>query len=81
MVAINQKSYRTIWKKERVPKWLIDYILFLPIIYMVTTEPIVDPFMVMIAISGFFSVAVLVSSLLTIRKKKLKKVDIVENNI
>ena len=45
------------------------------------TEPIVDPFMVMIAISGFFSATVLVSSLLTIRKKKLEKEDIVENNI
>jgi hypothetical protein len=45
------------------------------------TEQIVDPFTIMIAISGFFSVAVLVSSLLTIRKKKLKKEDIVENNI
>jgi hypothetical protein len=45
------------------------------------TEPIVDPFMIMIAISGFFSVTVLVSSLLTIRKKKIKKEDILENNI
>jgi hypothetical protein len=48
---------------------------------MVTTEPIVDPFMIMIAISGFFSATVLVSSLLTIRKKKIKKEDILENNI
>jgi hypothetical protein len=48
---------------------------------MVTTEPIVDPFMIMIAISGFFSATVLVSALLTIRKKKLKKEDILENNI
>ena len=45
------------------------------------TEQIVDPFMIMIAISGFFSATVLVSSLLTIRRKKLKKEDIVENNI
>ncbi|HET9806397.1 MAG TPA: hypothetical protein VFP49_05780 [Nitrososphaeraceae archaeon] len=44
------------------------------------TEPIVDPFMIMIAISGFFSVTVLVSSLLTIRKKKIQNTGI-ENNI
>ncbi|HSF00857.1 MAG TPA: hypothetical protein VLA48_08185 [Nitrososphaeraceae archaeon] len=44
------------------------------------TEQIVDPFMVMIAISGFFSVTVLVSSLLTIRRKKIKK-NKTENNI
>jgi hypothetical protein len=44
------------------------------------TEPIVDPFMIMIAISGFFSVTVLVSSLLTIRKKKIQNTRI-ENNI
>ena len=37
------------------------------------TEQIVDPFMIMIAISGFFSVTVLVSSLLTIRRKKIQK--------
>ncbi|HEX2406463.1 MAG TPA: hypothetical protein VHJ38_04560 [Nitrososphaeraceae archaeon] len=44
------------------------------------TEQIVDPFMVMIAISGFFSATVLVSSLLTIRRKKIKK-NKTENNI
>ena len=44
------------------------------------TEQIVDPFTIMIAISGFFSVTVLVSSLLTIRKKKIKK-NTTENNI
>jgi uncharacterized membrane protein YozB (DUF420 family) len=37
------------------------------------TEQIVDPFMIMIAISGFFSATVLVSSLLTIRRKKIQK--------
>jgi hypothetical protein len=45
------------------------------------TKQIVDPFIIMIAISGFFSVAVLVSSLLTIRKKKIKNQDKLENNI
>ena len=44
------------------------------------TEQIVDPFTIMIAISGFFSVTVLVSSLLTIRNKKIKK-NKTENNI
>ena len=44
------------------------------------TEPIVDPFMIMIAISGFFSATVLVSSLLTIRNKKIQK-NKTENNI
>jgi hypothetical protein len=37
------------------------------------TEPIVDPFTIMIAISGFFSVTVLVSALLTIRNKRIQK--------
>jgi hypothetical protein len=45
------------------------------------TEQIVDPFIIMIAISGFFSATILVSSLLTIRNKKIKKQDILENNI
>jgi hypothetical protein len=46
------------------------------------TEQIVDPFMIMIAISGFFSATVLVSSLLTIRNKKIKiQKDNIENNI
>ena len=58
---------------------LIDYILFLPFIYM-ATEPIVDPFMIMIAISGFFSATVLISSLLTVRNKKIPK-NKTENNI
>lgn len=44
------------------------------------TEQIVDPFLIMIAISGFFSATVLVSSLLTIRRKKIKK-NKTENNI
>lgn len=44
------------------------------------TEQIVDPFTVMIAISGFFSATILVSSLLTIRKKKIPT-DKIENNI
>jgi hypothetical protein len=44
------------------------------------TEQIVDPFMIMIAISGFFSATVLVSSLLTIRRKKIQK-NITESNI
>jgi len=34
-----------------------------------------------VAISGFFSATVLVSVLLTIRKKKIKKEDMLENNI
>jgi hypothetical protein len=45
------------------------------------TEQIVDPFLIMIAISGFFSATILVASLLTIRNKKIKKQDILENNI
>ena len=44
------------------------------------TEQIVDPFMIMIAISGFFSATVLLSSLLTIRSKKIQK-NKTENNI
>jgi hypothetical protein len=44
------------------------------------TEQIVDPFMIMIAISGFFSATVLISSLLTIRSKKIQK-NITESNI
>lgn len=45
------------------------------------TEQIVDPFTIMIVISGFFSVTVLVSSLLTIRNKKIIKKNKIENNI
>jgi hypothetical protein len=59
---------------------LLLYTSSTKITYM-ATEQIVDPFLIMIAISGFFSVTVLVSSLLTIRKKKIKKEDILENNI
>ena len=44
------------------------------------TEQIVDPFMIMIAISGFFSATVLISSLLTVRNKKIPK-NKTENNI
>lgn len=44
------------------------------------TEQIVDPFMIMIAISGFFSATVLVSSLLTIRRKNIQK-NTTESNI
>ncbi|HET9807080.1 MAG: hypothetical protein ACM3VV_02775 [Deltaproteobacteria bacterium] len=44
------------------------------------TEQIVDPFLIMIAISGFFSATVLISSLLTIRNKKIQK-NKTENNI
>ena len=44
------------------------------------TEQIVDPFMIMIAISGFFSATVLVSALLTIRRKKIQK-NTTESNI
>jgi hypothetical protein len=43
-------------------------------------EQNVDPFMVMIAISGFFSATILLSSLLTIRKKKIQT-DKIKNNI
>ena len=49
------------------------------ILYM-ATEQIVDPFLVMIAISGFFSATILLSSLLTIRKKKIQT-DRIKNNI
>ena len=55
------------------------YIIHFEYFYM-ATEQIVDPFMIMIAISGFFSATVLVSSLLTIRNKKIQK-NKTENNI
>ena len=58
---------------------LLLYTSSTKITYM-ATEQIVDPFFIMIAISGFFSATVLVSSLLTIRNKKIQKTRI-ENNI
>ena len=59
---------------------LIVYIYNMFWIFYMATEQIVDPFMIMIAISGFFSVTVLVSSLLTIRRKKIQK-NSTESNI
>ena len=58
---------------------LLLYTSSTKITYM-ATEQIVDPFLMMIVISGFFSATVLVSSLLTIRNKKIQKTRI-ENNI
>ena len=59
--------------------YIYIYIIHFEYFHM-ATEQIVDPFMIMIAISGFFSATVLVSSLLTIRNKKIQK-NKTENNI